>query len=187
MRPLVTPRLRLEPLTVAHADVLFAMHCDPLHQRFLDHGAPASLQALRERHAKLESRRSADGREHWLNWALVASDDDSAGGALGVVQATVLEEGTAWIAYEVTRAHWGRGLAGEAVRAMLPHLVQHYGAQRFLATVDRRNERSWRLLERLAFERASDAAAQAMDVRSGDWLYQRAPARERSERERTGP
>ena len=187
MRPLVTPRLRLEPLTVAHADVLFAMHCDPLHQRFLDHGAPASLQALRERHAKLESRRSADGREHWLNWALVALDDDSAGGALGVVQATVLEDGTAWIAYEVTRTHWGRGLAGEAVRAMLPHLAQHYGAQRFLATVDGRNERSWRLLERLDFERASDAAARAMDVRSGDWLYQRAASREISERERTGP
>jgi ribosomal-protein-alanine N-acetyltransferase len=187
MRPLVTPRLRLEPLTVAHADALFAMHCDPLHQRFLDHGAPASLQALRERHARLESRRSADGREHWLNWALVALNDDIGDGALGVVQATVLEDGAAWIAYEVTRTHWGRGLAGEAVRAMLPHLVQHYGAERFLATVDRRNERSWRLLERLDFERASDAAVQAMEVRSGDWLYQRAASRQPSERERTGP
>ena len=173
MRSLVTPRLRLEPLVVAHADALFAMHCDPLHRRFLDHGAPASLQALRERHARLESRRSADGREHWLNWALVALPGDRADGALGVVQATVLHEGTAWVAYEVAPAHWGQGLASEAVRAMLPHLAQHYRAQCFLATVDRRNERSWRLLERLGFGRASDAAAQALDVHSGDWLYQR--------------
>jgi RimJ/RimL family protein N-acetyltransferase len=70
---------------------------------------------------------------------------------------------------------------------MLPHLLQHYGVQRFLATVDRRNDRSWRLLERLDFERASEAAAQAMEVRGGDWLYQRSAAREISERERTAP
>jgi [ribosomal protein S5]-alanine N-acetyltransferase len=176
MRTLVTPRLRLEPLVVAHADALYPMHCNAQHLAYLDQGAPASLEALRERYRLLESRRSGDGREHWLNWALV---EHAGGPAVGVVQATVLDDGRAWVAYEVMPSQTGRGLASEAVGAMLPHLAQHYGVAHFLATVDRRNERSWRLLERLAFERASDTAAQALDVAPGDWRYQRSAVAQR--------
>jgi [ribosomal protein S5]-alanine N-acetyltransferase len=164
MQTLFTPRLRLEPLVVAHAQALLPILSDARVLEFVEHGAPESLDALRERHRRLESRASADGREQWLNWALVALDDDSAQ-AIGFVQATVPENRRAWVAYELAPARWGLGLAAEAVRAMLDHLAAHYGAVQYRASVDRRNERSWRLLERLGFVR--------VEARGGDWLYER--------------
>jgi [ribosomal protein S5]-alanine N-acetyltransferase len=172
MQVLHTPRLLLEPLVAAHADALYPVLADPRMAEFLDHGPPASLPALRERYGRLESRRSGDGREHWLNWALLLREH-AARGAIGAVQTTVQEDGRAWVAYEVGCAWWGRGIATEATRAMLDHLAQHYAVTQYLATVDQRNEPSWRLLERLGFVRASADEAAALDVSAGDWLYLR--------------
>ena len=106
---------------------------------------PASASWLRERYARLESRRSADGREHWLNWVLRAD-----GVAIGYVQATVASE-EAGIAYELASAHWGRGLAHEAVAAMLVELADGYRVRRFTAVAKRANARSLALLARLGF------------------------------------
>ncbi len=171
MQALVTPRLALQPLLAAHADALYPILVDPRQLESLDAGAPASLEALRQRYGRLESRRSADGREHWLNWAIVARD--LAPGAIGFVQATVLEDGRAWVAYEVGHAWRGRGIATEATRAMLDHLVPAYAVTQCMATVDARNARSWRLLERLGFRRAGDDEAVRLEVQAGDWLYLR--------------
>ena len=171
MQTLVTSRLRLEPLRVAHADALYPMLCDPRQLEYLDHGPPASLDALRERHRKLESRRSADGSEHWLNWAIVPREGDA--NAIGFVQATVQADRRAWVAYQVAHARWGQGIASEATRAMVEHLIAHYAVTQCLATVDQRNERSWRLLVRLGFVRADAVQATAIDVQAGDWLYLR--------------
>ena len=176
MQALHTPRLRLEPLVAAHADALYPLLADQRMAEFLDHGPPASLQALRERYGRRESRRSGDGREHWLNWALVRRDDAAAAearGAIGVVQATVLDDGRAWVAYEVGCAWWGRGIATEATQAMLDHLALGYAVTQCMATVDQRNARSWRLLERLGFARADAAQAADMEVQPGDRFYLR--------------
>ena len=169
MQTLHTKRLTLAPLVVAHADALYPILADPRQLEYLDEGAPASLDALRERYCKLESRRSADGREHWLNWALLLRQDGD--NAIGFVQATVQQDRRAWVAYEVAYAWWGQGFATEATRAMVEHLLVHYAVRQCMATVDRRNERSWRLLERLGFVRADAAQAAAMEVQAGDWLY----------------
>jgi RimJ/RimL family protein N-acetyltransferase len=171
MQTLHTQRLVLEPLVAAHADALYPLLCDPRQLEYLDEGAPASLDALRNRYTRLESRRSADGREHWLNWAIVAPAITA--DAIGFVQSTVLEDGRAWVAYEVGCAWWGRGIATEATRAMIDHLALGYAVTQCMATVDQRNARSWRLLERLGFARADPQAAAALDVSAGDWLYLR--------------
>jgi RimJ/RimL family protein N-acetyltransferase len=174
MQVLVTPRLRLEPLVAGHADALFPIVADPRQLEYLDQAAPASLEALRERYRRLESRRSADGCEQWLNWALVEREGD--GRAVGYVQATLLEDHRAWVAYQVAHALWGQGLATEATRALVEHLSSCYAVTQCLATVDQRNTRSWRLLERLAFARAHGDEAAAAGVQSGDWLYVREPS-----------
>jgi RimJ/RimL family protein N-acetyltransferase len=56
---------------------------------------------------------------------------------------------------------------------MLDHLAQHYAVTQCLATADARNERSWRLLERLGFRQADGPLAAEHGVRAGDWLYLR--------------
>jgi [ribosomal protein S5]-alanine N-acetyltransferase len=175
MQALVTDRLLLEPLRSAHADALYPHLADPRQLEFLDQAAPASPEALRQRFARLESRRSPDGRQSWLNWALFLRQDDAR--PIGVVQATVLEDGRAWVAYQLAHAHWGRGLAGEAVAAMIGHLTGQHRVMQCMATVDARNVRSWRLLERLGFACADAAHARAMQVAAGDLLYRFEPLR----------
>ncbi len=141
-------RVVLHPLRAEHAEVLFPILSDVE----LWHYAPApqskSVDELRARFARLESRRSPDGREHWFNWVI---EDKASGSIHGYVQSTVDEAlGEASVAYVLGRASWGRGLASDAVGPMLGHL-KGIGVTTFLANVDSRNHRSTRLLESFGF------------------------------------
>ena len=151
MRAVATPRLLLEPQTAAHAAEMYALLADPALYRH-ENEPPPSAEWLRERFARLETRRSGDGREEWLNWVIRLRD----GGALaGYVQATVRADGSAAIAYVLGSARWGRGLATEAVRAMIGELAAHHGVRTLRAVLKRSNEPSLRLLQRLGFAAAT--------------------------------
>jgi hypothetical protein len=84
MRAITAGVLSLEPQTVRHANEMFAVLGDPAIYEF-ENQPPASLEWLRTRFGKLESRRSADGTEQWLNWVVRIAG----GGLIGYVQATV--------------------------------------------------------------------------------------------------
>ncbi len=127
MRFVETGRLTLEPQTEAHAEAMFVVLSDPAIYEH-ENEPPASLEWLRTRFAKLESRTSADGGDQWLNWVIRLPTDD----LIGYVQATVHPDGRAAIAYELASAYWGRGLAHEAVGAMMNELVERYGVRSFL-------------------------------------------------------
>jgi len=62
------------------------------------------------------------------------------------------------IGYILHPDHWGRGLATEALRAVIAHVFKHYPVPALTADVDPRNERSIRLLERLGFAITGRAA-----------------------------
>jgi RimJ/RimL family protein N-acetyltransferase len=170
MHSLATDRLVLEPQVAAHADAMFAVLSDPAIYEF-ENAPPDSLAWLRDRYARLESRRSPDGREQWLNWVLRLRD----GTAIGYVQATVRER-EAGIAYEMASAHWGRGLAREGVTAMLRELAARHGAQRFTAVAKRANHRSRALLVRLRFAEATPERHAALAVPADEVRYERAAA-----------
>jgi len=156
MRTLEIDGLVLEPLTASHADAMFALLSDPALYRYIDEAPPPDVEYLRARYARLETRESPDGRQHWLNWVVRRPG----GPPLGYVQATVLDNGSAWIAYMLGSAHHGRGHATRATAAMLEHLEAGYGATRLLANVEADNLPSIRLLERLGFRAATaDEAA----------------------------
>ena len=145
---LYTARLTLEPLTAAHADRLYAVLGDESLWRYTDERAPTGVVALRERYARLESRRSPDGHARWLNWVLVFGTQ----GAVGYAQATVASDcRSADIGYVIGRCWWGRGMAREAMHAVIVHLDERLGVQTVYATVDARNVASIRVLQKLAF------------------------------------
>jgi RimJ/RimL family protein N-acetyltransferase len=141
--------LTLEPQTATHADEMFAVLSDPAIYEY-ENQPPPSMAWLRERFARLESRHSADGKELWLNWVIRLPSSELA----GYVQATVREDGTAAIAYELASAYWGRGLASSAVEAMIGELAEHYQVRQLTAVLKRNNHRSMRFLERLGFSGA---------------------------------
>ena len=150
MRTVCAALLQLEPQLAAHADEMFVLLSDPAIYEY-ENVPPPSLEWLRLRYARLETRQSADGREQWLNWVIRLRSSE----LIGYVQATVRAHGSALIAYELSSAYWGRGLAHEAVLAMIMELVRHYEVREFRAVLKRENHRSMRLLERLGFSAAS--------------------------------
>jgi [ribosomal protein S5]-alanine N-acetyltransferase len=150
MRQIVTPACVLEPLTRAHAPTLYVQLADPAIYAYADEAAPQSLEALARRFAMLEGRRSPDGTQHWLNWAIRLPEE----GAVGYVQATVHANRSADIAYVLASRLWGRGLARCATAAMLRELADAWGVLRFFARAERANSRSLGLLAGLGFAAA---------------------------------
>ena len=153
VRTIEADGLILEPQVAGHADEMFVVLSDPAIYEY-ENSPPESLEWLRERYAKLESRRSADGSEQWLNWVIHLPTSE----LIGYVQATVRSNGRAAIAYELSSAYWGRGLAHRAVRAMVDELVDRYRVNILCAVLKRENHRLQRLLERLGFSVASPEA-----------------------------
>jgi ribosomal-protein-alanine N-acetyltransferase len=150
MRVIETARFTLEPQIVAHAEEMFVVLSDPAIYEY-ENQPPPSIEWLRTRFSKLETRLSADGHEQWLNWVIRIPTSE----LIGYVQATVRAGGHAAIAYELSSAYWGRGLGGGAVKAMISELVEHYKVHSLFAVLKRDNFRSVRLLERLGFSLAS--------------------------------
>ena len=146
MRVIETVRVRLEPQTASHADEMFIVLSDPAIYQY-ENAAPSSLDWLRERYQRLETRCSADGREQWLNWVVRMRE----GAAIGFVQATIYSDHRAGVAYEFSSKYWGRGYAGEAVGAMIAELESQYRVVSVGAILKAENWRSARLLRRLGF------------------------------------
>ena len=132
----------------AHSAIMFEGLADPACYRYIPQEPPTKPDDLALRYRKLESRRSPDGGEAWLNWALIDLD----GKAHGYVQATIdLSSKDAWIAYFVFSASQRMGYAKEALSELLPALREAYGIARFHAEIDTRNVASIRLVESLGF------------------------------------
>src|SRR5437762_5872647 len=137
MRVMETGSITLEPQTAAHAEEMFAVLSDPAIYEY-ENEPPPSLEGLRSRFTKLESRRSPSGRERWLNWVIRLPSSE----LIGYVQATLHPDGRAAIAYELSSAYWGRGLARRAVEAMITELVEHHRVRNLSSVLKRRNFRS---------------------------------------------
>jgi RimJ/RimL family protein N-acetyltransferase len=151
MRTLRTPAFVLEPLLARHAPEMFRVLSDPAIYEF-ENEPPQSEAALTDRYAKLESRRSKDGAQTWLNWVVRLPSGELA----GYVQATVLRSGLAYVAYELASRHWRQGIGSGAVAAMLEELGASYGVTLCVAVLKARNHRSAGLLRKLGFRDARD-------------------------------
>lgn len=152
-RALETPRLVLEPLTPAHAPALYPSLRDDRLYRFIPTDPPTSPTALATRYRRLATRRSPDGREAWLNWAMRRRNPP--GPYVGTLEATVLPDRSAVIAYLVFVPDQRRGYAREGVAALLDHLLRDHPLDLIAAEVDTRNAASIALLAALGFARVA--------------------------------
>ncbi len=169
MRTIETSTLALVPQLAGHADAMFVVLSDPAIYEF-ENAPPASLEWLRTRFTKLETRLSADAQEQWLNWVIRLPGDQ----IIGYVQATVRADGSALLAYELGSAFWGKGLAYQATSAVISELGDHYDMRQLWAVLKRANHRSMRLLDRLGFTRASAAQHVELDAETDECVMHRA-------------
>jgi RimJ/RimL family protein N-acetyltransferase len=145
---LETPRLLLEPLGAHHAAALYEPLQAPELYTFIPQEPPPSLDALTARYTVLSGRRSPNGQEDWLNWALRERTTDA---YIGVVQATVQADGAALLAYMIFPPFWRQGYARESCACVLAHLFGRYHVSRVAAEIDTRNAASIHLIESLGF------------------------------------
>src|SRR5215212_11271036 len=152
---LETERLLLEPLMPEHAPLLVEDLADERLYRFIPTDAPESAEALETRYRKLSSRRSPDGLEVWLNYAMRLREEGTLPKAsyVGMLEATVFPNRSAYIAYTVFLPFWRQGYAREGCTRMLRHLVEDHGVRVVTAEMDTRNAASIALAESLGFER----------------------------------
>ena len=147
MTPIESTSLRLEPLVAAHADEMFRPMSAAAIYDYMPGAPPTSAAALRQRYAQLAKGYSADGSERWLNWVVRLHSQV----CVGFVQTTIYPGLSADFAFAFAPAYWGRGIAFESCRAVLPCLSRDFDVQALYATVDPKNLRSVRLLQRLGF------------------------------------
>ena len=163
MNSLRTGSLLLEPQVAAHAADMFDVLSDPAIYEF-ENSPPQSRAWLEHRFAKLESRASADGTEQWLNWVIRLPT----GALAGYVQATVTQDRTAHMAYELASKYWRQGIGSASVSAVLCELEANHDVHAFAATLKARNYRSLSLLRSLGFGPKRPEGVSAVDHESDE-------------------
>ncbi len=149
---LETSRLFLEPLAPFHAAKLYPFLGAAQLYAFIPDEPPVSVERLQARYATLSARRSPDGRDLWLNWALRRRNTDV---YVGTMQATVRADRTAMLAYMIFVPSQGQGYASEGAARVLTHLFDDYHVGVVAAEIDTRNAASIRLVETLGFVRVA--------------------------------
>lgn len=144
---LAGPRLRLRQLQAADLPALFAVFSDPAVMRYWSHPPFATPDDARWYLADIEAGRV--NRTLW-QWGIARNEDDA---VIGTVTVYAVDAGNrrAEIGYALGSAHWRRGYAEEALRAVLAHAFGPLGLARIEADIDPRNGPSCRLVEKLGF------------------------------------
>jgi RimJ/RimL family protein N-acetyltransferase len=151
MKTITTPSFVLEPQVAAHASEMFSVLSDVAIYEF-ENEPPISEEWLRTRYERLESRGPDDQSEVWLNWVIRLQD----GNLVGYVQATVFQDQSAYVAYELNSHYWRRGIGSQAVQAVLEELRHRYVVSTCFAVLKDGNYRSSGLLRKLGFVLANE-------------------------------
>jgi RimJ/RimL family protein N-acetyltransferase len=144
-----TPRLRIRPLVDADVPALFAVFSDPEAMRYWSRMA---MTDIAEASDLLEEIRKHAATGTLYQWGIARRDDD---GVIGTCTLYRIDRvhGRAEVGYILRRDFWGRGLANEALVALLGHAFGALALHRIEADIDPRNAASIRSVERLGFKR----------------------------------
>jgi RimJ/RimL family protein N-acetyltransferase len=164
---LSTQRLAIEPLALTHTAGLFAALDHPAVHRFLLQPDVTTLEALRERIARLVAGPPSPD-ERWWNFAVLLGAERT---IIGRLEATTYGD---WgeIAYVFGPRWWGAGLASEASRWLVEHLAAR-GIPELWAAVHPANLLSQRLLGRIGFSPAGEPARPLASFDPGDLVFVR--------------
>lgn len=148
---LLTPRLLLRPLGAQDGADLLAIYGDPEVMRFVGEPPFPDLATVGQMLASVD-RLLAEGTS--LEWGLTLRESGRLIGTCGLHGFATCAEPAGLRQAEVggmlARSHWGRGLMGEALLALMA-LARTLGIRILLADIEPENEPSQRLFRRLGF------------------------------------
>ncbi len=142
---LETERLVLRELADSDSGALFLNYSDKdIAKNFLD----APLTDIEQAIQFIEAFRAEFGQGEAITWAVsLKGTDEFIGTCSYMIEANFRAE----IGYDLSRAHWGKGLMSEALRAIIDYGFDELGLRKIKADTLSENTRSVRLLERLGF------------------------------------
>ncbi|MCJ1707460.1 GNAT family N-acetyltransferase [Microbacterium sp. VKM Ac-2923] len=146
-----TDRVRLRPFVEADLDAMAAYRGDAEVCRFLPF-EPQSADDIRGRIGHLFGCTSLEGERDGVVLVIERVSDGEVIGDLVLFHLDA-EAGSAEIGWVVSPAASGRGLATEAVRALIDTAFRVYGLRRLTARIDSENVRSVALAERVGMRR----------------------------------
>lgn len=146
MKQLETPRLYLRPLTPGDHDALYRIYAEPEVARNLI-TRPRSIEEFRQPFDQMVELSSTLGM-----WAMLHKDDGRLIGRCGYYPFSGPPVGTPELAYLLSRAHWGMGLATEAAARCLQYAFVARRWPEVVAVVRPENTASTRVLSKLGME-----------------------------------
>jgi RimJ/RimL family protein N-acetyltransferase len=149
--PIVTERLRLRPHRPGDLDDMLVFHSDPEVTRYI----PWPVRT-RDQTREALAMRLHQGTAHGVGeWLVLAMEEAETGTVIGEVLLKRSDDKNriGELGYAMRRDRQGKGLASEAVRAMLALGFGTFGLASITAAVESPNTASRRLLERFGFTR----------------------------------
>ncbi|MDH0867132.1 GNAT family N-acetyltransferase [Mitsuaria sp. GD03876] len=145
MTTLITPRLRLEPMTDAHLHGLFEMNKDPEVMRYIT-GKPDTLEDTQSMIDRVKARWAEWGYS-W--WTFVERNGGLIVGA-GCVQHIGRDRANPHeLGWRLRRDRWDRGYASEAARRMAAFAFDELRAPQLVAFCDQDNTGSAHVMQKL--------------------------------------
>ncbi len=147
---LTTPRFELRPLERGDVGALFDHFSDPAVTEFMDI-EPLTVRSQAHEIVDWAQGVRADGVG--VRWAIRALGGEALIGTCGFNAVVVQRGRRGEIAYDLSRAHWGRGVMAEVLPRMVAFGFEALALRRLEAMVTPGNARSCGLLERHGFQR----------------------------------
>jgi len=147
---ILTERLSIRRLEPRDAEAVFQYRSDPIISRY-QNWEPESVAEIQNFIAGLDEN-CVDTPGRWYQLALCVRSSGELAGDCGI-HAQVHDPRQVEIGITLAREFRGRGLATEALRAILGYLFTTLGKHRVFGSVDPRNASSLALLERVGMRR----------------------------------
>ncbi len=182
MTTLLTPRLRLEPMTDAHLQGLFEMNRDPEVMRYIT-GKPDTIEDTQAMIDRVKARWAEWGYS-W--WTFIERDGGMIVGA-GCVQHLGRDRANPHeLGWRLRRDRWDRGYASEAARRMAAFAIDDLGAPQLVAFCDADNTGSAHVMTKLgmrfrAMERWYDFDGALYGMTADEWRASPASAKAAAE------
>ena len=157
---ITTSRLTLRPFAPGDVDDVYEYARDPEWAEYLLEVVP---QPYTRRNAEeyIAGRMTAPGTD--FVWAMVHG-----GAVIGAIRLKVdSKHETGEMGYALARSYWGQGLVTEAGLAVVAWGFEERGLQKIWSHADIRNQRSWRVMERLGMMREGVLRSQNRNPRPG--------------------
>jgi RimJ/RimL family protein N-acetyltransferase len=155
---LTTERLLLRPMEMGDAPGLFAILGDPEAMAFWDRGALPRLATVE---AQLADELAAMAAGGFVSWTVLKDGD-----AIGSIDLSDMDGRGAWTGFVFRRDMWGRGLAREALIAVIDNAFGSLRLNRLMARVQSGNDRARRLLQAVGFQREGELPTISRDGES---------------------